>query len=324
MTLYSPDATDGGKPEPRLVHSLAEVLERVQNGLCLTIGNFDGVHVGHRHLIAQAALQAGHLNLPCLVMTFWPHPIKVLAPAYSPPLLTGRAKRAELLMQTEADLIFELDFTTETAALNPEEFTRNFMLPLKVRKLVVGYDFSLGKGRSGNFEVLCALGRKYGFTVDQIPAQIVNDAVVSSTRIRDLIRAGDVFAAGELLERSHSVRGEVEPGEQVGRKLGFPTANMVPGEVILPRNGIYATLARVDENVIPAVTNVGIRPTLDGKKLLVETHLLDFSGDLYGRELEISFVARLRDEERFSSLEALQARIRADVAMARDILINNR
>jgi riboflavin kinase/FMN adenylyltransferase len=301
------------------VHSTEEARPFLASGCCLTIGNFDGLHMGHRRLLARTRERAEDRGLPCAVLCFHPHPVQVLAPGHVPPLLAGRAQRLRLLAGQGADLCLELPFTPEFAALSPEDFVRGTLAPLGVRELIVGYDFSLGRKRSGNAETLAALGRVYGFGVEQIAPVILRDAVVSSTRVRDLVLAGRVWEARELLGRFHSICGPVVRGEGRGRSLGFPTANLALPENVLPGDGVYATEAGFGGIRRPAVTNIGVKPTFGVFARGVETFIPDIEVDLYGGELEIFFVQRLRDEERFADPEALRRRIERDVELARRV-----
>lgn len=289
-------------------------------GTCVTIGNFDGVHMGHRALIQRTCQKALHTGLPCTVLTFWPHPLRVLAGKHAPPLLTSRVQRTRLLEHLGVQVCLELPFDRPLAALTPEEFVQQVLAPLQTRQLVVGYDFSLGKGRVGTAEVLNHLGQHYGFEVEQLAPVILQDAVVSSTRIRDLIRQGEVWEARTLLGRFHSISGTVLHGHGRGEGLGFPTANLSASDVLLPRPGVYATWVNVQGVPHAAVTNVGYNPTFDGDKISVESFLLDTRIDLYGQEIKVSFVLHLRDEIRFPDVASLCARIEQDVALARQVL----
>lgn len=300
--------------------SICDLPAACAQGVCVTIGNFDGVHMGHRALIRRTCQKALHYSLPCTVLTFWPHPLRVLAGKHAPPLLSSRAQRTRLLEQLGVQICLELPFDRTLAALKPEEFVQQVLVPLQTRYLVVGYDFSLGKGRAGTAEVLEQLGQHYGFEVEQLAPVILQDAVVSSTRIRDLIRQGEVWEARTLLGRFHSISGTVLHGHGRGEGLGFPTANLSPGDVLLPRPGVYATWVSVQGVPHAAVTNVGYNPTFDGDKITVESFLLDTKVDLYEQEIKVSFVLHLRDEIRFPDVASLCARIAQDVALARQVL----
>lgn len=308
-----------------LVNALADFPILGPQGTCVTIGNFDGVHMGHRTLIQRTCHKGQNCTQPCVALTFWPHPMRVLAGKHAPPLLSSRRQRLRLLEQMGVQICLELPFDRTVAALSPEEFVQQVLVPLGTRQLMVGYDFSLGKGRAGTAEVLARLGQHYGFTVEQLAPVIMRDAVVSSTRIRDLIRQGDVWEAQMLLGRFHSITGTVVHGHGRGEGLGFPTANIGPSNmyepaVVLPKPGVYATWVNVQGTPHAAVTNVGFNPTFDGTSLSVESFLLDANVNLYDQEINVAFVQRLRDEIRFPDAASLVARITQDVALARQVL----
>lgn len=305
-----------------IARELQEITLDLSRGTCVTIGNFDGVHQGHRKLIGRTRQKAALRGMPSVVVTFCPHPLRVLVGPHTPPLITDYDKKLDLLEGLGVDLALMLRFTRELAALEPEDFVRTVLVEgLNVRELVVGYDFSLGKGRKGNAEVLAQLGARYGFEVEQLDPVIVNDAVVSSTRIRDLIRAGEVWEVRPLLDRFYVVRGKVVHGMgRGGRLLGFPTANIEPRDELLPMPGVYATWVNVEGALYRGVTSIGHNPTFGDERLSVETHILDFDRDIYGWDISVAFVQRLREPKRFSGPEELVAHIRHDVGLARQIL----
>lgn len=304
-----------------LAHSPADLFPALDaHDVCATIGNFDGVHIGHRVLIARTRYQATRRGMLNMVVTFWPHPLSVLAGRHAPPQLTTRDQRRLLLERLGVNIMLELPFTRELAAFTPEKFLKELLLPMGVAELVIGYDFSLGKGRTGNFDVLKVLGRQLGFGVEQVPPVIVNGAVVSSTRVRDLIQKGDVWELRPLLGRFHFLSGAIIHGHGRGEGLGFPTANLEVPDVLLPRRGVYVTWATCGDAIWPAVTNIGVNPTFGNDRVSVESFLLDADIDLYDQNISLHFVQRLRDEQRFASVEELKARIAQDVALARRIL----
>ncbi len=291
-------------------------------GTCITIGNFDGVHLGHQGLLRRTVEKANEQNLLPVVVTFWPHPLAVLAPSRAPAMLASQEERHRLLENRGIGLVLALDFTRELAALSPEEFIQHVLCPLECRELVVGYDFSLGKGRTGNYEVLQNLGEKYGFGIERLNPVIVNDAVVSSTRVRNLVRNGEVWDVQALLGRQYYLDGAVIHGYGRGEGLGFPTANLEVGSVLVPRVGVYATWVHLGggEKPLPAVTNVGYVPTFGNNELSVESFILEGKPDLYDKEIRLSFVQYIRNEQQFSHIGELKERIAKDVALARDIL----
>ena len=264
----------------------------------VTIGNFDGVHQGHQVLIRRALTYSQQFGLDCVVITFWPHPRVLFGRPHQP--LTSRAARMRLLQGLGDLRVLELPFTHELAALSPEEFVRQHLLPLRLKHLVIGH----------------------GFDVDQLPPVEVGGHVVSSTCLRELIGKGDVATAASLLGHAYGCEGLVVHGEGRGTGLGFPTANIAIPDTMLPAPGVYATRVVVPHlgKTLQAVTNIGRKPTFGDYGLSIESFLLDTDLNLYGSELRLDFVARLRDEKRFDSADALVAQIRTDVARARDLL----
>jgi riboflavin kinase/FMN adenylyltransferase len=300
----------------------SEITLDLSAGSCVTIGNFDGVHLGHQKLISRTIQKAVKRGMKSVVISFCPHPLHVLVGPNTPPFITQREQKLDLLESLGVDLSLLLNFTKKMAALSPEEFVRVYLLEwLNAKELVVGYDYSFGKGRKGNYAVLKDLGEQLGFRVEQLGPVIVEGAIVSSTRIRDLIRGGDVWEAAALLGRFYSVRGEVVPGmNRGGRLLGFPTANLQIKDGLYPENGVYACWAQLDGETFPAVANVGYSPTFGNQVITVEAHILDFDRNIYGYDATLHFVMRLRPEKRFSGVDELVARIREDVTLARRIL----
>lgn len=288
----------------------------------LTIGNFDGVHLGHQALIRRTCEVARAAGLRALVMTFWPHPRAVLGGGQAPPPLIARAERRRRILALGADELLEVPFTPDLAITSPEEFIRRRLLPLNVRELLIGHDFSLGRGRSGGPDVLRELGARYCFGLEQLEPVRLDGDIVSSSRIRRCVAEGAVAAAAALLGRPHLCEGRIEHGLGRGAGLGFPTANLALPETLLPPPGVYAALASVEGLPGPrqAVTNIGRNPTFAGTALTVESFLPDTDGDLYGRLLRLEFVERLRDERRFSGPDELTAQIARDVARARRLL----
>lgn len=304
-----------------VAHGIEE-LEGVLTGTCLAIGNFDGVHMGHRRLLARAKERAKALGLTCLAMTFEPHPRRVLLGKNDPPRLTLLDVKLEILATLGIEICLVMPFTRALAAMEPEDFVRRCLVEgLSMRELIIGHDWAFGKGRRGGHETLTALGERMGFGVERIGPVLIDDAVVSSTRIRDTIQAGDVWDAKPLLGRFHMVRGQVIHGAgRGGRLLGFPTANLAAPDQLLPRTGVYAAWVGLDGAVLPAVANIGSNPTFGEEVLSVEAHILGFSRDIYGRTVDLHFVQRLRGEKKFSGPDELKARIAEDAALAKRIL----
>jgi len=285
----------------------------------LALGNFDGVHRGHRKILDRLKRVAGERGATSVVMTFDPHPPRVVRPDKAPPLLMTKTQKLEALRAAGIQGAAIVRFTPELSRWEPETFVRNVLVDwLRVADVWVGANFLFGHDRSGNFTLLRALGARYGFKAEKIDPVRYKEFVVSSTRVRRLVSEGRVDEAGALLGHQYFVDGTVVAGDARGRSIGFPTANLCTENELLPPNGVYATTATLDGIVRPSVTNVGVRPTVDDSgRVLVETHLLGIDADLYGRPLRVGFVQRLRDERAFPSIDLLKAQIAADVERAR-------
>jgi riboflavin kinase/FMN adenylyltransferase len=306
-------------------------------GVAVTIGTFDGVHRGHRRLIEQARKRAAEQGLRSAALTFWPHPARVLAPKLAQPLISGRQRRRELLAETGLDALIEQPFDAAFAASTPEEFLKALLDDLGTRAVVVGYDFTYGRGRAGNTETLRKACEARGVTLDVIPPVAIDGLVVSSTKVRQFVLSGNVEGAAKLLGRPFDLEGPVVTGARRGRVIGVPTANVSPdtdgGELmpLVPAIGVYATCARLpDGTEVMAATNVGVNPTFlpestggpTAQAISIEAHLLDRNDELYGQRLRVAFVARLRPERRFPDVNSLVAQIRLDIDATRRILRN--
>jgi riboflavin kinase/FMN adenylyltransferase len=288
----------------------------------LTVGVFDGVHRGHQEIIKRLTTAAHRAEAPAVVVTFWPHPAAVLGGGEIK-CLTIPAERAELLSGMGVDVVVTLTFDRALASTSAQDFVAALQRPLDFHHLLIGYDFALGKGREGNAARLTQIGKKMDFAVEVIPAVSDESGVISSTEIRKLVATGDVAEASNLLGHPYRLHGPVIHGDSRGRGLGFPTANIdPPAGKILPANGIYACRASIGDVSRLAAVNVGVRPQFhtDVHKPLVEAHILDFDGELYGRDLGLEFIARLRNETKFPSVEALVEQIGEDVRQTRVLL----
>lgn len=289
----------------------------------LTIGVFDGVHRGHQEIIRQLTVGAHAQGNTAVVLTFWPHPAIILGGKGDFKYLTTAEERAALLELLGVDLVITHPFDRTLADQTAEEFMRHVARKLGLRRLIIGHDFALGRGREGNYARLSELGASLGYEVRSIAPLAAGNEVISSTRIRAQIAVGDVSRAAVDLGRYYTLRGSIIHGDGRGKKINIPTANLeIPAEKVIPANGVYACWAWVGEEKHPAVTNIGIRPTFtpDSKKPSAEAHLLDFSRELYGQEVRLEFVERLREEMKFPSVEALVEQIHADIARGREIL----
>ena len=292
-----------------------------QKDMVLTIGVFDGVHLGHKYLISQLKEQAQQRNLLSGVITFRQHPQEALSPQAGLPCLTDLAQRINLLKSEGVEAIITLSFTPELAQLSAREFIGLLKKYLRMRGLVIGPDFALGRNREGNVETLRALGQDMDFSVTMVPPVVMNGEVVSSTAIRNALADGNMKRVSSLVGRFFSLHGRVITGVGRGTGLGFPTANLtVNPEQTLPPDGIYATWAYIDDKAFQSATNIGKRPTFGGIDRIVEVYVLDYHGDLYGHELRVDIVERLRDEKRFGSVAELKKQIVADVKQGRAIL----
>jgi len=286
----------------------------------VTIGVFDGLHLGHQALIDQARQEARSLGVPVACVSFFPSPDSVLAGAPARYLLLPE-ERADLMLALGVDLVILARFDETVAALTAPAFMGRLQIALNPRQVWVGEDFALGRGRGGTPSVLADLGRELGYVLRVLPRCRVDGEVVSATLIRDLLCRGEVEKAARLLGRPYSLRGEVRHGVGRGRRLGFPTANLaLPKEKLLPADGVYAGWARTGRSVYPAAINVGTNPTFEDRARSVEAFLLGFDGDLYGAEIELEMVARLRPEVKFGNIEQLQRQLTADVAAVSRIL----
>ena len=283
----------------------------------VTVGVFDGVHQGHRHLLRRVIELAGAEALPT-VITFSNSPITVLRPGTQVSYLTTPDQRAGLLRQAGIGLVVCLEFTREFSQLSARDFTALLVESLKMKGLVLGPDTALGRNREGTFEKLTDLGRELGFWVETVGPLALNGAPVKSRNIREAVSLGEIADCNRLLGRKYSLAGKVMLGNRRGRELGFPTANLeCPSDLLLPGDAIYATWAIIDGERLPSATSIGIRPTFDLTERVVEVHVLDFNGDLYGKVIQVEFVANLRGQEKFSDLDGLVAQIRRDVENTR-------
>ena len=287
----------------------------------LTIGNFDGVHLGHREIFRRVVDKARALQGTAVVMTFEPHPLRLLAPDKAPLRLNTPEEKVRLLAASCIDLLVVLNFTRELAEMPAEDFVREILVrKLGVRHLIVGYDYAFGRDRQGDTEFLAGQARLHDFTLEVLKPIMAEQQAYSSTAIRRILREGRVADAIKVLGRNFTLDGEVVHGDGRGRKLGFPTANLVTQKEILPRDGVYAVKVKWREENYDGVINIGCRPTFAPSAPTLEIHLLDFQADLYGERLRIYFVDRLRDEERFPSVEALQEAVLDDILRARQVL----
>jgi riboflavin kinase/FMN adenylyltransferase len=282
----------------------------------VTSGTFDGVHLGHQKILGRLKELAERKQGETVLLTYWPHPRLILQPEdNSLRLLTTLTEKVKLLEELGVDHLIILPFTKELSQMSSEEFIREILVEkIQTKTLVIGYDHKFGKNREGSFEYLKSHSHLFGFDMEEISRQDVDDLAVSSTKIRTALAQGDISTASKYLGRPYFLSGQVVKGQQIGRSIGFPTANIHVEDnyKLLPRDGAYAVYAEVGANRCKAILNIGDRPTVDGKKKTIEAHLIDFDGDVYGQELSIHFQEFLREEERFENLDALKNQLVID------------
>lgn len=300
----------------RVFESL-DIAEQFVNPV-LTIGNYDGLHLGHRKIIERVKERARVIGGASLLMTFHPHPLRVLRPDKSIGLITPLYLKKKLIEEAGIDALFILPFTDEFRLITPEDFVLHILVEkLAIKGLIVGYDFKFGRQGKGNVGDLRALSGHYDYFFEVQSAITLDGEKVGSNRIRKMITEGEVEKAGRHLGRPYMIEGLVVQGEARGRSIGFPTVNLQTEFELIPRRGVYVTSVLIDGIQRQAVTNIGYNPTFDGTRRTIETHILDFSGDLYGKEMALYFLQRVRDEVKFGDVEELKKHIWADVEIAR-------
>ena len=293
----------------------------LERGTLLTIGVFDGVHLGHQHLINRLIHQAADNNLISCVVTFNTHPDVVLSNKTRLPRLTTVEEKTDLMKRVGVDIVVPLTFSKELAALSAREFIELLREHLRMCGLVIGPDFALGRGREGDKAYLTSLGEEMGFTVEAVEPLMLENAPVSSTAIREALAKGDMKTTSKLLGHYFCLSGPVVGGSERGQVLGFPTANIgVDSDHALPADGVYATLGHIGDRVYKSVTNIGTRPTFGKGERTIEVFLFDFSGDIYGQKLSIKLVEKLRGEIKFSNKDELAVQIEKDVEQAKAVL----
>jgi len=294
---------------------------QIAEGAVVTVGTFDGVHIGHRDILRRVVERASALGVPALLVTFRPHPLEVVNPSAAPMLLTPGVEQMDALVDSGALLVSVLPFNAALAAMSAEEFVERLLLDrYHVRELVVGYDHGLGRGRHGDASLLTKLGSARGFTVDVVPATLEETGIpVSSSAVRNCVAHGELERAARLLGRAYGFRGTVIPGVQRGRAIGYPTMNiqLVPGRKLLPPEGVYAVRAQTPRGNFGGMMNLGPRPTFGDMKSTVEVHLFGVDGDWYGESVAVDLVRRLRDTVRFEGVDALVKQLGIDAEDAK-------
>ena len=306
----------------RVLHSIAE-LATVPGPVFLAIGVFDGVHLGHRAVIERALSDAKAAAGTAVVVTFDPHPMRLMRPEKAPRLLTSTQHKTALIGRLGVSHLLVTPFTRELSATTPEDFVLSLNQACRpLREICVGTSWTFGKDKAGNVALLRKMGEELGFEAVGLPAVLINGEVVSSTRVRAGVRAGDLETVKRLLGRDFSILGTVKHGDHLGRTLGFPTANLSAHNEKFPPNGVYAVEAIYEGRTLGGVVNIGVRPTIhtEGGERVLELHLFDFDEDLYGRDVEVVFHKFLRPEQKFPGLDALKEQIARDVVEARKVL----
>jgi riboflavin kinase/FMN adenylyltransferase len=287
----------------------------------VTLGNFDGVHRGHQEIFRLLRQKARQQGAPSVVITFVPHPLKLLAPAKAPLLISTYAERERLIAAAGIDLLVAIPFTTEFAQLSASDFVRLILVEgLAVASVMIGYDYAFGRNREGDGDFLRRAGQQFGFQVEVLPPLAADGVVYSSSRVRALIGAGNVRQAAELLGRHFSCLGTVVHGHHRGKGLGFPTANIETDQELLPAHGVYAVKLDLDGILLDGACNIGTNPTFGDQEQSVEVFLLDYSGELYGRRIRLYFIDQIREERTFASADELVVAISRDVERCREIL----
>ena len=291
-------------------------------GSIVALGNFDGFHLGHQAVVGRAIQRGFHERRPVIVATFDPHPVRFFKPDVPPFRLTTLDQREGLFVHAGADAMLVFEFNDELRSTSAEDFVTKLLgQTIGAAGVVTGDDFTFGKMRGGNVEMLRSLGAGHGIVAEAVAPVLLGDLRISSGRIREALEAGDTGTATRLMSRDFAIKGIVESGDRRGRELGYPTANIVLGDYQRPRYGIYAVRATLDDgSEHPGVASLGIRPTFEPPQELLETHLLDFDGDLYGRQIEVALHAFIRDEKKFDDIAALIAHMKEDEAKARHLL----
>src|SRR4051794_1956925 len=302
--------------------TLAGGIPEALRGSIVALGNFDGFHLGHQAVVGRAIQRGFHERRPVIVATFDPHPVSFFKPDLPPFRLTTLDQRENLFAHAGADAMLVFEFNRELASMDADAFVAEVVKQrIGAAGVITGDDFSFGKGRSGDVALLARLGEQHGVAAEAVPQVLLNGERISSGRIREALVAGDSATATHMLSRDYAIEGVVQAGDKRGRELGYPTANLALGDYQRPRYGIYAVRATLaDGSEHPGVASLGVRPTFDPPTELLETHLLDFAGDLYGYKIEVALHAFIRDEKKFDDVGALVTHMRRDEAQARHLL----
>jgi len=303
-----------------LITDLSKITERFAKSV-ITLGNFDGIHLGHQELVRMVIRRAREINGQSMVVTFRPHPLKVLAPETCPPLISIYEEKIQLFEKLGIDVLVKIPFSLLFAEMTPREFVKGVLCDiLGAKDIFVGYNYRFGKGREGTTQTLKQMGREFGFNVHEVEQISLDGEVISSSKIRQFLKDGEVEHAARLLGRPYAITGIVIKGDSRGKTLGFPTANIASKHSIIPSNGVYAVKLLARERCLDGIVNIGVRPTFDTKSLAIEVHVFGFNEDLYGEEITLFFIRRIREEKKFETAEALIGQITRDISTAKDIL----
>lgn len=297
------------------------IYEKILDASVVTIGNFDGVHRGHAGIFDHLKQTSRALGLPSVVVTFEPHPLKVLAPQSAPLLITTFEQKAALIGEAGIDYLVVVPFTPEFSQMSAGHFVRTILCgSLGMKHIIIGHDYAFGRGREGNFDTLANLGQVHGFTLEDLPPIGTGGVVFSSSLVRAAVADGDMGTASQILGRYYRISGTVVHGREIGHSLGFPTANIATANELIPPDGVYAVMAEIDGSCVKGACNIGFNPTFSGTMRTVEVFLLDFSRQIYDHGITLCFVQRLRPERTFADAGALKSAINADVANTRTVL----
>jgi len=287
----------------------------------VTLGNYDGVHLGHQQIFQKVMDRARETSGTSVIFTFEPHPLKVLSPSTAPPLLNTFRRKMELFEAYGIEVVICAEFTREFAATPPEDFIGNILVDqVGVKEILVGYDYAFGRGKQGTTDAMAEMGKQYGFQVNVIPAFTLHEEVVSTTRLRELVRQGEIRKVCALLGRCYASEGMVVAGDHRGKTLGFPTANLHSHNEIFPKQGVYAVQVEYEDRLFDGVANIGTHPTFGEGKVTIEVHIFDFHEEIYGQFVRVLYRERLRDEKTFDSKESLVRQIQQDIKETQRIL----
>ena len=308
----------------KIIDRLENIIQPFKNAV-ITIGNFDGVHIGHQALFHEVIEKADAIDGTSIAMTFDPHPSRVLQKNNNPPLITLQEQKTELIERSGMQVLICIPFTKQFASLSPEDFIKNLLIDkIGMKAIIVGGDYTFGKNREGNLAVLKSFAPQLGYDVivaDWIKAELNLSDRISSTKIRELVMAGDVVSANKMLGRSYQIRGQVVKGRDRGGKLlGIPTANINLQDELCPKTGIYAVTVEHNHRLYKGVANIGYSPTFNDNEFTVEVHLLDFAENIYGKRIRVNFIERIRDEKKFADISELKNQIKQDIKTADKIL----